>query len=138
MKQKFQVIFIDYSEQYYSGVAQTAIPDKRSGKFVQIRNQSREYLLFSPKEFAPYHADIVKRFCKEKRLDGSYDSSGKRFTIHDSTWVIVGGGKFESDATKKYIRLYDDSMAYGRFDSKGLKEKVLLIDEFADYELTIE
>jgi len=138
MGQEFQVTFVDYSEQYYAGMEKTSLPVKMSGKFLQIRNQSREYLLFSPKEYAPYHADIVKQFCKEKGLVGSYDGSGKRFNIHDPAWVVAGGGRFERDATRKWLRLFDDSMAYGKFDPNGLKEKILLIKEFADYEVTVE
>lgn len=132
------VIFIDYSEIYYSSVAKTAMPDKLTGKFVQIRNDNTEYLIFSPKEFTPYHANLVERFCLETGLNGSYNTEGKRFDIYDPAWVIVGGGKFEIDKTGKYIRLYDNSMAYGRFDSKGLKEKILLIDEMSDYKVQIE
>jgi hypothetical protein len=132
------VIFIDYSGIYYSSVAKTAMPDKLAGKFVQIRNNNKEYLIFSPKEFTPYHANLVERFCLEKGLSGSYNIEGKRFDIHDPAWIIVGGGKFEIDKTEKYIRLYDNSMAYGRFDSRGLKEKILLIDKMSDYKVQID
>lgn len=114
------------------------MPDKFTGKFVQIRNNNTEYLIFSPKEFTPYHANLVERFCSETGLNGSYNNEGKRFDIHDPAWFILGGGKFEIDKTGKYIRLYDNSMAYGRFDSKGLKEKILLIDEMSDYKVQIE
>ena len=31
-------------------------------------------------------------------------------------------GKFERDANNKAIKLYDDSMAYGKFDATGLKK----------------
>jgi hypothetical protein len=132
------VIFIDYSEIYYSSVAKTSAPNKRNGKFVQIRNNITEYLVFSPKELTPYHANLVERFCIEKVLDGSYNDKGKRFDIYDPAWVIIGGGKFEIDKAEKYIRLYDNSMAYGKFDSKGLKEKILSIDEMSDYKVQIE
>jgi hypothetical protein len=138
VKHKLNVILIDYSEIYYSSVAKTAMPDKLTGKFVQIRNDNTEYLIFSPKEFTSYHANLVERFCLETGLNGYYNTEGKRFDIHDPAWVIVGGGKFEIDKMGKYIRLYDNSMAYGRFDSKGLKDKILLIDEMSDYKVQIE
>jgi len=63
VKHKLNVILIDYSEIYYSSVAKTAMPDKLTGKFVQIRNDNTEYLIFSPKEFTPYHANLVEQFC---------------------------------------------------------------------------
>ena len=127
------VILIDYSESYYFREAKIPVPATRSGKFVQIRNKTTEYLVLAPKEFAPYHADIVERFCREEGLSGSYNGEGKRFDIHEPAWIIVGGGKFELDKGKKYIRFYDNSMAYGRFDSKGLKGKILSIGELSDY-----
>jgi len=80
----------------------------------------------------------VERFCSEKGLSGFYDSNSKRFNIHDPAWVIVGGGKFEMDRLEKHIRIYDNSMAYGKFDEKGLKEKILSIDALSDYDVVIE
>ena len=132
------VVFIDYSAQYYLTVAETAVPDKRAGKFVQIRNDATEYLVFSPKEFTLYHADLVERFCSDKGLKGSYNKEGKRFDIHDLVWVIVGGGRFEIDSEKRYLCLYDNSMAYGRFDPMGLKEKILSIDALSGHDVKIE
>ncbi len=60
------------------------------------------------------------------------------FTIQDQAWVIVGGGKFERDANKKTIKLYDNSMAYGKFDATGLKEMLGVLPEFSGYTVTIE
>jgi len=133
-----KVIFIDYSEIYYQDAAKTALPEKRTGKFVQIRNNDTEYLVFSPKELTPYHAGLVERFCAEKGLKGSYDDKNKSFAVHEPHWIVVGGGKFEIDSTEKYIRLYDDSMAYGRFDSSGLKEKIHSISALSGYTVLIE
>jgi Janus/Ocnus family (Ocnus) len=132
-----KVIFIDYSEIYYQDIAKTAAPDRRSGKFVQIRNNDTEYLVFSPKELTPYHAGLVERFCAEKGLKGSYNDKNKSFAVHEPDWVVVGGGKFEIDSTEKCIRLYDDSMAYGRFESKGLKEKIHSIFGFSGYTVLV-
>ena len=132
------VILIDYCDPCFSREAKTPAPAGSSGKFVQLRNKTTEYLVFAPKELASYHADIAERFCKEKELRGCRDGEGKRFDIHEPTWVIVGGGKFELDRRKKYIRLYGNSLVYGRFDSKGLKGKILSIGELSDYTADIE
>lgn len=123
---------------YYVDVVKTSIPAARSGKFVQVRHDDIEYLVFSPKEFSPYHADILERFCRERSIDGSYQGGKKRFDIHDAEWVIVGGGKFEIDEAKRYVRFYDNSMAYGRFESRGLRDKIRRSDMFKDYEVKIE
>jgi len=133
-----KAIVIDYAEKYYQDRAKTAMPEKRSGKFVQVRNNETEYLVFSPKEFTPYHAGLVEQFCKEKGLKGVYDTKNKRFDIQEPAWIVVGGGKFERDDREKHIRLYDNSMAYGRFDSKGLRGKILSAAGMSDYTVQIE
>lgn len=114
------------------------MPPVIRGKFVQIRNESTEYLVLSPKEFTKYHANIVERFCFDKGIEGSYDPERKRYDIYDTTWTIIGGGKFELDAVKKTIMLYDNSMAYGKFCAQGLAEKMLSLPDFSGYTFLIE
>lgn len=127
---------IDYSDAYYSGKKGSA-PDKITGKFVQIRNDQTEYLVFAPKEFAAYHANIVERFCMDRGIKGAYRGEEKTYEIRERGWDVVGGGKFEIDKSKKVIRLYDNSMAYGRFDSKGLAEKIQSIGNLSDYKVMV-
>ncbi len=138
MTAKLRVVIIDYSSVYYAEVAKTALPAVRNGKFVQVRHSDTEYLILSPKELSPYHADILERFCRERSIDGAYQDGKKRFDIRDPEWVVRGGGKFEIDETKRYVRFYDNSMAYGRFEARGLREKVLRADMFNDYDVRIE
>ena len=130
--------FIDYTPFYYTSYAGTPVPAITTGKFVQIRNANTLYLVFSPKEFTRYHANIVERFCMDKGIEGSYDSKREKFAITDQSWQIIGGGKFERDANKKTIKLYDNSMAYGKFDVPGLKETLSATPEFSGYTIMIE
>jgi len=128
---------IDYTQLYYAAIAKTDVPPVIEGKFVQIRNESMEYLVLSPKEFTKYHANIVERFCLDRGIEGSYDPERKRYDIYDQEWIIVGGGKFEIDAIKKTVRLYDDSMAYGKFDTRGLPEKINSIPAYSGYAVVL-
>ena len=132
------IIFIDYSTLYYTEVTKTAVPPAVSGKFVQIRNESTLYLVFSPTEFTKYHSNIVERFCLDKGIEGSYDRERKRYDIYDQAWNVLGGGKFEVDTNKKAIKLYDNSMAYGKFDRSGLKEMINALPEFSGFTVLIE
>jgi hypothetical protein len=129
---------IDYTPLHYTSVARTPVPAVTTGKFVQIRKGGERYLILSPKEFTKYHANIIERFCMDKGIEGQYDARREKFTIHDQAWEILGGGKFERDAKKKTIKLYDNSMAYGKFKAEGLKETLTSLPEFAGYEITIE
>lgn len=133
-----RVVIVDYSVMYYRGVAKTAPPAVRHGKFVQLRHGDTEYLVLSPKEYSTYHADILERFCMERSIEGAYQEGKRRFDIHDAEWIIRGGGKFEIDERKRHIRFYDNSMAYGRFDEKRLAEKVRQTDMLKDYEVSVE
>jgi hypothetical protein len=129
---------IDYTVFFYTTLAALSVPAVVAGKFVQIRNGNTLYLVFSPKEFTKYHANIVERFCMDKGIEGSYDSKREIFAITDQSWQITGGGKFERDANKKTIKLYDNSMAYGKFDVTGLKEIFGALPEFSGYAVSIE
>ncbi len=133
-----KLVLVDYSPVYYSGGENPVLPDKQGGKFVQIRKADVEYLVLSPAGLAAYHADIVERFCRDREIDGVYNASKKRFDIHDPAWSVAGGGKFEIDRALKHIRLYDNSMAYGRFESAGLRERILQTDALKEYEVAIE
>ncbi len=128
-----KIIYIDYAEKFYRD-----IPDYYSGKFVQIRHSRTEYFIFSPREFTKYHANIVERFCSENNIAGIFDNVHKRFDILESDWITVGGGKFEVDRKRKKVHLYDDSMAYGKFNATGLEERILAIDKFSGYKVRIE
>ncbi len=132
------MVFIDYSKLYYTEVARTAVPSVIHGKFVQIRTESTPYLVFSPAEFTKYHANIVERFCLDKGIEGNYGPEGKRYDIYDQSWKVLGGGKFELDSSKKAIKLYDNSMAYGKFDTYGLKEMISALPEFSGFTVLVE
>ena len=132
------IILIDYTPFYYTSVAQTEIPPATTGKFVQIRHGQDVFLVISPKELTKYHANIVERFCMDKGIEGAYDAKREKFFIRDQAWRIAGGGKFERDNNKKSIKLYDNSMAYGKFDETGLKEALQNLPEFAGYTIAIE
>lgn len=129
---------IDYTPFYYTSIAQTPVPSTVAGKFVQIRNGNTLYIVFSPKDFTKYHANIVERFCMDKGIEGSYDTKREKYAITDQSWQIVGGGKFEWDANKKAIKLFDNSMAYGKFDAAGLEEMLGALPEFSGYTILIE
>ena len=131
-------IFIDYTQLYYREIAASACPPVISGKFVRIRKESADYLVFSPTEFTKYHANIVERFCLDKGIEGRYDAKGKRYEIADSAWTVDGGGKYEIDRNKKAIKLYDNSMAYGKFDRAWLQDAILSIPDFSGFSIQIE
>jgi len=71
-------------------------------------------------------------------MEGSYDPERKRFDILDEAWIIQGGGKFEISRNEKTIRLFDDSMAYGKFDPTDLVKIFKTIPAFFGYRVVTE
>jgi hypothetical protein len=131
-------ILIDYTQRYYQEVAGAAIPTVISGKFVRIRGKAADHLAFSPKGYAKYHANIVDRFCADKGIKGSYNKEGTKFIIADTAWEVLGGGKYDLDRNKKTVKLYDNSMAYGKFDRQWLQDSVQSIHDFEGFTVQTE
>lgn len=131
---------IDYSTVFYKTIAKKPMPEKRGGKFIQIRNEEKktEYLVLSPSELSSFHANIVERFCLLKGIEGVYTTKKMdRYEIQDPEWVIVGGGKWSIDDNEKRLVLFDNSGVYGKFDAKGLRKKILDTGKLPGYEITI-
>lgn len=133
-----KTVVINYNAADSWGGTPAAVPTHITGKFLQIAHNNTEYLIFSPKEITAYHADILERFCRERDIKGSYDMERKCYEVDDPSLTVEGGGKFEIDTVVRSIRIYDDSMAYGKFNPSGLREKVLALKELAGYNVTIE
>jgi hypothetical protein len=128
---------IDYSYIHYVG-KKGPVPEKRGGKFVQLRNAYYEYLVLSPVGFAEYHANVVARFCHEEKIEGAYSSKKMdAYELRAAGWEIVGGGFWEVEEHRKWLSLRGASQAYGRFDSEGLKEKILSYDGMSGYDVEI-
>lgn len=129
---------IDYIPFYFTDIARMPVPPAISGKFVQIRHGDTLFLVISPKEFTKYHANIIERFCMDKGIEGSYDVKKETFTIRDQAWEVLGGGKFELDRSTRTIRLYGDSMAYGRFRPEGLKDAIAALPGLAGFGVVVD
>ena len=131
---------VDYSDDYYAVHLKGAVPEVRQGKFVQMRNEKsgQEFLLLSPKEFSPYHSDIVERFCRSKGIKGSRNQTLQIFVIDDESWDVLGGGLWGINSRDKILMLAGSSQAYGRFVSGGLDAKIAALKQFAGYTINIE
>jgi hypothetical protein len=131
-------IFLDYSEIYYRAIGKSSIPDKRLGKFVQVRNNSTEYLVLSPKGLSVYHANIVERFFSQRNIEGKYNSKGDYFEISEGEWEVTGGGIWAINETDRLLRLSGSSQAYGQYDRRGLRERIETVEEVSGYRIVID
>tara|TARA_B100000315_G_C14528775_1_gene565135 strand:- start:950 stop:1366 length:417 start_codon:yes stop_codon:yes gene_type:complete len=129
--------FIDYSLIYYGVITKSLLPEKRFGKFVQVRDTHNEveYFIMAPADLSKYHANIVERFCSlhNPEIPGEYNAEHDHYVIYDDEFVVRGGGKWEIDDSIKTLRMFGFSKAYGSFDSEGLKENLLKVDILSGY-----
>lgn len=131
-------VVIDYSPFYYSTIVKKAVPAKRAGKFIQIRDGEKEYVVFSPKDLSQYHANIAERFFEDQGVPGTYNQKGDHFAVSSTEWEIIGGGVWTINDKEKSLRLSGSSLAYGKYDRRGLQERLASAPELTGYSIVIE
>ena len=93
------------------------------GKFLQLRLHGREHLVFAAKHLDRFHNQILARFLAERGIVHRW--SDEQSLEYDRNAVeIVGGGRFRFDTAANTLALWDNSQAYGRFDSRNLDERI--------------
>jgi len=127
--------FIDLSHESQECATGNAPPPSHEGKFVQIRNDTDEYLVFAPKGLCKYHSHIVETFASLQNIDIRENDKGDTVYFVDSMWEIVGGGKMKIDRNNRSIELGGLSQAYGPFDTAGLKSR--LTPSFEGYTINV-
>ena len=93
------------------------------GKFVQIRWKGEPWLLFASKDQHAFHNQIVAHFMSEQHLPYHWQSP-EILNFDQPKLEILGGGKFLLDWPAKQLKLFAESMVYGRFHEEGLKESL--------------
>jgi hypothetical protein len=131
-------VLIDYSELHYASLKSNKVPPKRTGKFIQIRHFETEYLLLSPIELSPYHANIAGRFFSREHIKGRFNKKQDHFEVLDPEWEVVGGGMWSINEKEKLLGLSGSSQAYGKYDRRGLREKILGVNGFEGYCVSAE
>ena len=102
-------------------------PQAYKGKFLQISWRAQEYLLFATFDQHHYHNQILARFCQNNAIRCRWVGE-ETLEVNDPTLAVLGGGRFDLDAAHKALNLSDNSQAYGRFQEKGLLEKIAAAD----------
>ncbi|MBF0465003.1 MAG: hypothetical protein HQK88_06645 [Nitrospirae bacterium] len=130
--------YIEYSDFFYQTNHKTATPLERTGKFVQLTNETTEFVVFSPKDYTTYHADILVIFCKQQEIAHTHNAADKYLEIADTGWKIIGGGSWKIDENEKLLVLWGFSQAYGKFNPEGLKEKLATVNVLTGFTIQID
>ncbi|MEO5356042.1 MAG: hypothetical protein H7844_01940 [Nitrospirae bacterium YQR-1] len=129
--------FLDYSDFFYQTTHKMATPQERTGKFVQLTNETTEFVVFSPKDYTTYHADILVIFCKQQDIAYTHNAADKYLEIEDTRWKVVGGGMWKVDERDRLLALWGASQAYGNFNPDGLADRLGTAGIFAGYTIQI-
>ena len=100
-------------------------PDAKEaqGKFLQLRLAGTEYLLFAPKQLHGFHGQILAQFLKERALAHHWENE-QTLKVDAAGVMVIGGGKFRLDAAACLLELGDNSQAFGRFDDRGIADRI--------------
>jgi len=93
------------------------------GKFIQFMLGGREYLVFAPRELHRFYNQILAHFLAERSLPHRWKDA-QSLEIEAPDLTVIGGGKFRVNMETKTLELWDDSQVYGRFDERGLAQRI--------------
>ncbi len=121
---------IDYSRFCFVQILRTAVPPSRQGKFVVVAGPREQFAVFSPRDLAVYHANVVERFLRDRNIGGQYNVKGDVFYIDSHEWVVEGGGLWRLDEPARVLQLSGRSAAYGPLDLQLVAEQLRQCEAF--------
>lgn len=93
------------------------------GKFLQLRWQGNDYLLFATRDRFRFHNQMLGRFLANHALPHHWrDEATLEFDLPRLS--VIGGGRFRFTREPQRLELWDESQAYGRFEEWGLAESI--------------
>ncbi len=100
------------------------LPARMEGKFLQLRLDGQEWLVFAPRARHRYHNQILAELLGERGTPYVWEDGRTVLGFHDPGVEVIGGGRFAADTEAGTLLLWDDSRAYGRFDERGLAGRI--------------
>ncbi len=132
------MIIEDYSPIGHNPLDGGASGDIYEGKFVHIIGPSHEYLCFSPRGMAKYHANIAQGFSRRREhLSFVMHPSGEDGRFATAGWTVKGGGRFRLNRAKHVLELFGSSKAYGTFDGIELQQKIRKVPGWEEFDVRI-
>ena len=112
-------------------------PSQSEGKFVQLVLEDCEYLVFAPFSLHGYHNQIVAHFLDDRGISHRWRDP-ETLDVDTPSVRVIGGGRYRVDAAAQALHLWDNSQVYGRFDSRGLSDKIAASDhEWRGYAISV-
>jgi hypothetical protein len=132
------MVIEDYSPVGHDPLADDPSGDVYEGKFVHIIGPNDEYLCFSPRGMAKYHANIAQIFSRRREfLSFIMHPSGEDGRFATPGWTVKGGGRFRLSRTNKTLELWGTSKAYGKFDGPDLQAKIKTVSGWNSFDVQL-
>ena len=106
-------------------------------KFVLIQRPEEMVVVVGLVSEYPYHATLVQRFCDINGIPSGWVKKPDLAEIYDPSVRIQGGGYIMIDRSKRQMKLYGRSTAYGAFDPEKLIRIVELDPFFTEFRVEI-
>ncbi len=128
---------IDYSAFYFCTIQRGDLPVRREGKFVVIAGPCGRWAVFSPRELAFYHANVVERFLREQNVPGEYNMKGDLFFVESPDWNVEGGALWRLDQQDGRLEVFGHSAGYGPLDLRGIAQDLREVGAFGGVEIVV-
>ena len=107
----------------YPAAPDTPVTARIEGKFVQLRLKNEEYLVFAEAGLHRFHNQILAQFLTDRGLPHRWRDD-QTLEVDLPEFAVSGGGRFRADPETRTLELWNSSQAYGRFEERGLPEKI--------------
>lgn len=108
---------------FYPAPGQEQNRPEINGKFLQLTWHGQEYLIFAHFELHGYHNQILGHFLEDHAVPHCWVTK-ETLEVYEPELIVIGGGRFRVDTEHGTLALWDDSQVYGRFDKRGLLDKI--------------
>jgi hypothetical protein len=98
-----------------------------AGKFLQLGLDGQDCLLFAATARYRYHNQLLARFLADHGIRHRWENDS-RLVVDDTGLRVAGGGRYELDAERRSLRVWDNSSVYGRFDEALLARQLRAAD----------
>ncbi|MFZ5979772.1 MAG: hypothetical protein ACOYVF_03995 [Candidatus Zixiibacteriota bacterium] len=124
---------VRYFESSNNNHPEVVLPSEIFCKFMIIINDGTAFFVIGDISEFPYHANIVDRFCRERDIPAAWKRKPDVVEVFAKTTELKGGGMIDIDETKKILKIYGYSTAYGPTNVEYLKGFVVNHPFFSEY-----
>ncbi|MEE8576737.1 MAG: hypothetical protein V3T31_05730 [candidate division Zixibacteria bacterium] len=107
-------------------------------KFMLLETNSQPTMIYGPIKHYGYHAELLNRYCNERKLATSWNRMPESLEIYEQSVRLRGGGWLEIRPDQKLVRIWGGSTVYGKFSEALICEAQTSDAFFPGFEFVAE